>query len=164
MPETLGFTSRREGQVGILETDGYINNAEAERVADAGHAMIEYGLTHLVINIESSRISSSIGISVLIELIEWLRQMEGKIAFWCATPTVAKTLKVMALLKVDEIHDTEEERALPEEVTARGPESVPDPPAHAYPCPAGHTVWRGFILAGGTVRTALSHAPIEETH
>ncbi len=38
MPEELEVTSRQEGQVGILETDGYINDTEAERVAKAGLA------------------------------------------------------------------------------------------------------------------------------
>ena len=109
MPETLEVTSRRKGNVGILETDGYINDAEAERVADAGHALIDDELKHLVINIEKSRIISSIGISVLIELIDRLREMEGKVAFCRATPTIGKTLRIMGLLKVAKIHDTEAE-------------------------------------------------------
>ena len=107
MPETLEVVSRREGSVGILETDGYINDAAAERVADAGHALIDDGLKLLVINIEKSRIISSIGISVPIELIERLREMDGKVAFCCATPTIAKTLRIMGLLKVAETHDAE---------------------------------------------------------
>ena len=107
MPVTLEVTSRREDSVGILETDGYINDLEAERVAEAGHALIDDGLKHLVLNIQKSRIISSIGISVLIELIERLREMDGKAAFCCATPTIAKTLRIMGLLKVAEIHDTE---------------------------------------------------------
>ena len=109
MPAILEVTSRRDGQVGILETDGYINDAEAERVADAGHALIDDGLKHLVINIERSRIISSIGISVLIEVMERQLEIDGKVAFCCATPTIAKTLKIMGLLKVAEIHDTEAE-------------------------------------------------------
>ena len=109
MPATLEVKSRKEGQVGVLETDGYINDTEAERVAEAGHALIDAGLKHLVINIEKSRIISSIGISVLIEVIERLREMDGKVAFCCATPTIAKTLKIMGLLKVADIHDTETE-------------------------------------------------------
>ena len=30
-----------------------------------------------------------------------------KVAFCCTTPTIAKTFKIMGLLKVAEIHDTE---------------------------------------------------------
>jgi len=109
MPATLEVKSRREGQVGVLETDGYINDAEAERVAEAGHALIDEGLKLLVINIERSRIISSIGISVLIEVIERLREMDGRVAFCCATSTIAKTLKIMGLLKVADIYDAEAE-------------------------------------------------------
>ena len=107
MPETLEVNARKEGQVGILETDGYINDTEADRVAQAGHALIDEGLRYLVINIEKSRIISSIGISVLIELIERLREMEGKVAFCCATPTIGKTFRIMGLLKVADLYDTE---------------------------------------------------------
>ncbi len=107
MPDTLEGKTRKEGLVGIVETDGYINDTEAERVAKAGHALIDGGLKQLVINIERSRIINSIGISVLIELIERLREMDGKVAFCCASRTTAKTFKIMGLLKVAEIHDTE---------------------------------------------------------
>ena len=109
MPDTLEVNARKEGQVGILETDGYINDTEADRVAQAGHALIDEGFRYLVINIEKSRIISSIGISVLIELIERLREQDGKVAFCCATPTIAKTFKIMGLLKVAAVHDTEAE-------------------------------------------------------
>ena len=109
MPTTLEVNARKEGQVGILETDGYINDTEADRVAQAGHALIDEGLKHLVINIEKSRIISSIGISVLIELTEQLREMDGKVAFCCATPTIGKTFRIMGLLKVAELYDTETE-------------------------------------------------------
>lgn len=109
MPDTLEVIVRKEGQVGILETDGYINDAEADRVAQAGHALIDEGLKHLAINIEKSRIISSIGVSVLIELIERLREQNGKVAFCCATPTIGKTFQIMGLLKVADLYNSEAE-------------------------------------------------------
>ncbi len=107
MPETLEVRVRREGQVGILETDGYINNIGAEKVADAADELIREGFKHFVLNLEKSRIINSIGISILIEVIEKVRELKGKVAFCCVTPTIAKTFRIMGLLKASTVHDTE---------------------------------------------------------
>jgi anti-sigma B factor antagonist len=107
MPETLEVRVRREGQVGVLETDGYINNIGAEKIADACDGLIQEGFTRLVLNLERSRIINSIGISILIEVIEKVRELKGKVAFCCVTPTIAKTFRIMGLLKASTVHDTE---------------------------------------------------------
>jgi len=39
MAATLEVRARKEGRIGILETHGYINDTEADRVAQAGHAL-----------------------------------------------------------------------------------------------------------------------------
>ena len=109
MSETLEVRVRREGEVGILETDGYISDTAGEKVAEAGHGLIQEGFECLVLNLEKSHIVSSIGISVLIEVIEKIRELEGKIAFCCVTPTLAKTFRIMGLLQVASIYDTEQE-------------------------------------------------------
>lgn len=107
MPERLEVRVRREGQVGILETDGYINNIGAEKIAEACDGLIGEGLKHFVLNLEKSRIINSIGISILIEVIEKVRELQGKVAFCCVTPTIAKTFRIMGLLQASTVHDTE---------------------------------------------------------
>ena len=109
MPETLKVTVRREGSIGILEIEGYITDPAAEKVAGAGDALIQEGIRHIVMNLEQSRIANSMGISILIELIEKVREPDGKVAFCCVAPVLAKTLRIMGLLKVAEIYATEDE-------------------------------------------------------
>jgi anti-anti-sigma factor len=109
MPQAVEVHTRRSGNIGILETDGYINGAEAEPVAEAGEALIQKGVKSLVINLEKSPIANSMGISILIELIEKVREMDGKVAFCCVVPILAKTFQIMGLLGRAEIYDTEEE-------------------------------------------------------
>jgi anti-anti-sigma factor len=101
--------AHRSGNIGILETDGYINGAEAEPVAEAGEALIQEGAESLVINLEKSPIANSMGISILIELIEKVRERDGSVAFCCVVPILAKTFQIMGLLGRAEIYDTEEE-------------------------------------------------------
>jgi anti-anti-sigma factor len=109
MPDTFELTVKRSDGVGILETDGYLNNLGAERVADACDELIDEGFRNILVNLERSRIVTSIGISILIEVLLKMRDLDGAVAFCCASPTVAKTFKIMGLLKASSIYDTEEE-------------------------------------------------------
>ena len=109
MPETLEVRTRREGNTGIVETDGYINNAGAEKVAQACDLLIKDGIRRFVLNLEKSRIINSIGISILIEVIEKVRELDGKVAFCCVTPTISKTFRIMGLMKASTVHGTESE-------------------------------------------------------
>lgn len=109
MTGTLQVRVRREGEVGILETDGYINDVAGEKVAEAGDGLIQEGVRQIVVNLEKSRIVNSIGISVLIEIIEKVRALNGKVAFCGVAPVLAKTFRIMGLLKVASIHATEAE-------------------------------------------------------
>ena len=109
MPGTVEVHSRREGNIGILETDGYINNLGAEKVVEVCDGLIQDGVKVFVLNLEKSRIINSIGFSILIEVIEKVKELEGKVAFCCVTSTIAKTFRIMGLLKVAEIYETEGE-------------------------------------------------------
>ena len=71
--------------------------------------LIEEGVRSLVLNLEKSRIANSMGIAILIERIEKMREQNGKVAFCCVTPTLAKTFQIMGLLKVAEIYVSENE-------------------------------------------------------
>ena len=107
MPDSLEVTVNQEGEIGILETDGYINNIGAEKIAEACDGLIQEGIKSFVLNLENSRIINSIGISILIEVIEKVKDLEGEVAFCCVTPTVAKTFKIMGLLKASSIYDNQ---------------------------------------------------------
>ena len=108
MPDTTAVETRRQDDVAILVTDGYLNDAATENVARVGHEQLDQGAKHLVLNLEKSPIANSMGISVLIELIERVREAGGRSAFCCVAPILAKTLRIMGLLEVAELHETEE--------------------------------------------------------
>ncbi len=107
MAEELAVDGRREGRVGILVSRGPITDESAGKVADAGYELVDDGIKHIVINLEASPIANSVGIAVLIEIIEKLRELDGMVAFCCVTPILAKTFEIMGLLKVSEIYETE---------------------------------------------------------
>lgn len=109
MSNTLDVTVRREGRVGILETNGYINDTEAEKIVDACQPLIDEGVVHLVLNLAQSNIANSLGISILIEVIEKTRELNGQVGFCHVAPILAKTFQIMGLLNEAKIFDTEAE-------------------------------------------------------
>ena len=103
----LNVDSRVEEGVVIVSTDGYINNTAADSIAKVCVAHLESGERRFVLNLEGSRIINSIGISILIEVIEQVREQGGKVAFCQATPTIEKTFKIMGLLNTSSVHERE---------------------------------------------------------
>ena len=65
------------------------------------------GYNTLVINLERTRLVNSIGISILIEIIEFLQEHGGALRFCHLTPVIERTFKMMGLAQHAEIHSDE---------------------------------------------------------
>ncbi len=62
----------------------------------------------LLLNLRETKIVNSIGISILIEIIEKMIDKGGTIAFCCLTPVIHKTFQIMGLANYARIFDGEE--------------------------------------------------------
>src|SRR4029077_14387648 len=93
----------------ILSTDGYINNQGGEENARLAYTQLESGARALVLNLEKTRIVNSIGISILIEVLEKVMDRKGKLALCGLTPTIDKTFRIMGLAQYAEISPTQED-------------------------------------------------------
>jgi anti-anti-sigma factor len=82
----------REG-VTVILTEGYINNQGGEAIARVAYQQIDEGNTKLLLNLAGTKIVNSIGISILIEIIEKLIEVGGRLAFCCVTSTIEKTFQ-----------------------------------------------------------------------
>jgi anti-anti-sigma factor len=109
MSDRFDLIVRKSDDVGILETEGYLNNLGAEMVSDACADLIDGGIQNIVVNLKKSRIVTSIGISILIEVLLRIQELNGVAAFCSVTPTVAKTFQIMGLLNASKIFDSETE-------------------------------------------------------
>jgi anti-anti-sigma factor len=97
MTETLSVTvDRREG-LAVIYTEGYINNQGGEEIAKTAYKLLDEGYKLLLLNLAGTKIVNSIGISILIEIIEKMIEIEGKLGFCCLTPTIEKTFHIMGL-------------------------------------------------------------------
>jgi len=113
MTESLNLTVDRRDGLAVIYTEGYINNQGGEEIARAAYKLLDEGFKFLLLNLAGTKIVNSIGISILIEIIEKMIEIDGKLGFCCLTPTIDKTFHIMGLAQYAPIFDTEE-RALAE--------------------------------------------------
>jgi anti-anti-sigma factor len=107
--EVCRVAAERRGDVAVLSTDGYINNQGGEEIAKEAYSRLEQGARALVLNLEKTRIVNSIGISILIEVLEKVMDRKGVLAFCGLTPTIDKTFRIMGLAQYAEIYPTQED-------------------------------------------------------
>ena len=97
MTETLRLTVDKRDGLAVLYTEGYINNQGGEEIARVAYDLIGEGYRVLLLNLAGTKIVNSIGISILIEVIEKMLEVNGKLGFCNLTPTIEKTFHIMGL-------------------------------------------------------------------
>jgi anti-anti-sigma factor len=107
LTESLTVTVDRRDNPAVIYTEGYINNQGGEEVARAAYKLIDEGFRILLLNLGGTKIVNSIGISILIEIIEKIVEIGGKLAFCCLTPTIEKTFHIMGLAQYTAIYTDE---------------------------------------------------------
>ncbi len=90
--------------VGLIAAAGYINNEGGQAIADAANELMGQGCTTLVIDLDGTRIINSIGVSILLEILEKLMDEQGRLAFCNLTPTIAKTFEIMGLVQYASVY------------------------------------------------------------
>ena len=109
MSESCKIGVERRGDVAIFWTDGYINNQGGEEIARQAYAQLDAGARALILNLEKTRIVNSIGISILIEVLEKVMDRKGVLAFCNLTPTIDKTFRIMGLAQYAAIYPSQEQ-------------------------------------------------------
>jgi len=89
---------------GLIAAAGYINNEGGQAIADAASELINGGCGTLLIDLEGTRIINSIGVSILLEIMEKLLEDKGQLAFCNLTPTISKTFEIMGLVQYASIY------------------------------------------------------------
>ncbi|HKV12744.1 MAG TPA: STAS domain-containing protein [Thermoanaerobaculia bacterium] len=108
MTESLNVTVDRRDGLAVIYTEGYINNQGGEEIAKSAYKLLEEGYKVLLLNLAGTKIVNSIGISILIEIIEKMIEVDGKLGFCCLTPTIEKTFHIMGLAQYAPIFKDEE--------------------------------------------------------
>lgn len=94
----------RDGTVGLLEVAGYINNEAGEAIARESRRLLDAGHRALLLDLGATRIINSIGISLLLEVLEHILEIKGTLAFCSLSPSIAKTFQIMGLSQYTRIY------------------------------------------------------------
>jgi len=97
-----------EGGIGLITASGYINNEGGQAIADAVEGLLGEGDRILLVDLAGTKIINSIGISILLEILERLLDDGGRLAFCNLTPTIAKTFEIMGLAQYAGIYSDRE--------------------------------------------------------
>lgn len=119
MTEGLKLKVERRDGLAVVYTDGYINNQGGEEIAEAAYGLLDDGYRLLLLNLAGTKIVNSIGISILIEIIEKMIEVEGRLSFCNLTPTIEKTFHIMGLAQYSSIFP--DEQAAVTELQAEAP-------------------------------------------
>ena len=92
-----------------LCSSGYLNLETGEEVANVCKKQIADGNNKFLLDLSSTKMVNSIGVSLLIEVIESLEDSSGKLAFCNLAPIVEKTFKIMGLSDYASLFKTKEE-------------------------------------------------------
>jgi len=108
MADMLKVTLDSRDGLAVVYTEGYINNQGGEEIAKVAYDLIEEGQKCVLLNLAGTKIVNSIGISILIEIIEKMLEIDGKLAFCSLTPTIEKTFHIMGLAQYASIFPDED--------------------------------------------------------
>ena len=107
MTDSLNVSVDRRDSLAVIYTEGYINNQGGEEIAKVSYELLDQGYKVLLLNLAGTKIVNSIGISILIEIIEKMIEINGKLGFCCLTPTIEKTFHIMGLAQYAGIYRDE---------------------------------------------------------
>jgi len=105
----FSLSVREEGDVVIIETTGYLNNVGGEKISEVCYEKMDGGKKYFLLNLENSKVVNSIGVSILIEIIEKLQDVDGKLGYYNLAPIVEKTFNIMGLTKYSSVYSSESE-------------------------------------------------------
>ena len=70
-------TVKEVDSVVVIATDGYLNNIGGEKISEVCDEYMDKGRNTFLINLEKSTVVNSIGVSILIEIIEKLQENDA---------------------------------------------------------------------------------------
>ena len=92
-------TVKEVDDVVVIATEGYLNNIGGEKISEVCDEHMDKGKSKFLINLEKSTVVNSIGVSILIEIIEKLQGVDGKLAYCNLASIVEKTFNIMGITR-----------------------------------------------------------------
>ncbi|MGC2062594.1 MAG: STAS domain-containing protein [Thermodesulfovibrionales bacterium] len=98
-PAQFTVDSRLDGDTAVIYPKGYLNNLTGESLVIECGRYTDKGIRKIVLNFGGTGLINSIGISLLLQIIEDLRTVEGTVCFSDMSKFQIDTLDMLGLLK-----------------------------------------------------------------
>ncbi|MHA2030251.1 MAG: STAS domain-containing protein [Candidatus Kariarchaeaceae archaeon] len=106
MSTDFGLITELHDKTLVLKTNGYINNTAGEKIVEEFSKHFNGGINKVIMDLEKSNVVNSIGISHIIDIVEKLLDINGKLIFTNLDPSIKQTFKTMGLFQFAEIADS----------------------------------------------------------
>jgi anti-anti-sigma factor len=103
----FSVSSRVEGDTAIIYPRGYLNNLSGEGLVRECGMYIGKGITKIVVNFGETDLVNSIGISLILQIIEDLRNIEGTIYCTNMSKFLRDTFEMLGLLEYMRVFPSE---------------------------------------------------------
>jgi anti-anti-sigma factor len=95
----FSVVSRLDGDTAVIYPKGYLNNLSGESLVVECGNYISHGITKIVVNFGETDLINSIGISLLLQIIEDLKNIKGTICFTNMSKFLRDTFDMLGLIK-----------------------------------------------------------------
>jgi stage II sporulation protein AA (anti-sigma F factor antagonist) len=114
--------SPTEGEIAVVYAGDYVNKLSGQRIERECLQRIERGCRALVINFRDTELVNSIGVSILLGVIDTAERRGARVAFSNVSPHTVKLFDLLGLTRLVLVADSEEDAlATLEEFSANPP-------------------------------------------
>ncbi len=111
---------RETGDAVILYADNYINEIEGEKLEDLCEVFIRKGIKKIIIDFTATDLINSIGVSILIGILEKIRDKNGVLLFSGLKKVNHDIFRLVGLTKHIPVFSTDEEAVTEVKAMAAG--------------------------------------------
>ena len=105
----IDISSRDEGEITVVEIEGKMNTSASPDAEKFLNALLEDGVTKILLNLENLDFIASTGLRVILATGKKLAGVSGKLAICSPNLTVMDVLKMSGFSQMFNVFDSEEE-------------------------------------------------------
>jgi anti-anti-sigma factor len=104
-----GVSSAFVGNVAVVYAGNYLNKLNGERIEYECRQYFSAGCNSLIVSFQETKIVNSIGISILIGIIEAAKESDSKVVFTEVSEQIRSLFEVLGLMRHVTIAESEQE-------------------------------------------------------
>ena len=93
----INVRTRREGNVGIVYAGDYLNKLSGERIEREAQNLLDAGCLALIVNFRDTQLVNSIGVSILLGIIDAARKSNAELVFAEINEHTAELFEMLGL-------------------------------------------------------------------